>query len=159
MADNINHDHIRQLPLYYITVEILHSGQSRYCFFGSLLLLMLLLLLLLLLRRSLSLEVSCYSHDRCRQGDLVGLLDDLLPQPLQQGLVLVRREVEAIDERLADAVELVLSVRVVQGEDPFVVDLGGDVSVPDEGQSSFLELGFLFIDCSFDKSYSRCHLL
>ncbi len=79
------------------------------------------------------LKVPGHSHDRCRQGDLVGLLDDLLPQPLQQGLVLVWREVEAIDERLAHAVELVLSVRVVEREDPFVVDLGGDVSVPVKG--------------------------
>ena len=76
------------------------------------------------------LEIPCDSQNRRRQSDLVRLLDDLLPQSLQQRLVLVRREVEAVDERLPDTVQLVLSVGVIEGEDSFMVYLGCNASVP-----------------------------
>ena len=38
--------------------------------------------------------------------------------------------VRPVDERLPDAVQLILGVGVVQGQDPVVVDLGRDAPVP-----------------------------
>ena len=42
------------------------------------------------------LEIPRHSQNRHRQGDLIRLFDDLLPQSLQQSFVLVRRELEIL---------------------------------------------------------------
>ena len=60
------------------------------------------------------LEVSCCPHHPGRQGDLVGLLDDLFAHALEQGLVLVGREVLPVDEGLTNTVKLILIKNVMK---------------------------------------------
>ncbi len=66
-------------------------------------------LLLLLCCRTLTFEIPRCPHNPARKSDLVRLLDDLLPQPLQHRLVLVRRKVLPIDEWLTNTIQFILN--------------------------------------------------
>ena len=70
-------------------------------------------LIWLLLRWRL-LEISCCPQDHRRKSDLVFLLDDLVLHSQQDCSVLLRLEVGPVHERIPDAVQLILCVRVVK---------------------------------------------
>jgi hypothetical protein len=69
-------------------------------------------LLLLLSVRPRCFEVSGRSQDHGGQGNLVLLLDDLLPEPLEHGTVLLRVVVRPVHEGLPDTVKLILVSRL-----------------------------------------------